>query len=527
MKIISRPAPVKKPSVPADSAANTSLPHTKLPLDLQDQINMLKSYLEKSSDVIQRHFQVKGNPPVPALALYLEGTINTDALNRDMLQPLMLQGLSEQAGGEGLRQQMGRIVQTVLAVGQVRNVEYLDEVIHGVFDNMVVLLFDGLAEALVIDIRGGVERGIQEPVIDTTICGAKEGFVENLNVNVAMIRRKLKDPGLVVYKTMTGRRSRTDVAVLYIEDVADPAIVAEIKNRIAKIDIDGVLSSGYINQLIEDNPYSVFPQTRVCERTDLVAAELLEGRVAVMANQSPLVLIYPALFIEMFQAAEDYYERSIIGSLLRPFRFFSFILAVSLPALYIALLSYQPELVPFKLIIAVARARVDIPYPVVVEAFIQVIIIQLVIEAGLRLPTPLGSTIGVVAGIILGQAAIAGKLASPEMIIVIAVTTIATFCIPNFCMAMAARVVGVLMMIMATAFGLFGFSIGFFLIFAHLAGLSSMGVPYFGPLAPTRYSDLWDAVIRGPLWKLKNRPVSIPHQDPDRLGDMERGGSTS
>lgn len=523
MRKLPRNARLKKPVSDTNKRdAVTSLPTGALPPKLDEALEVLRPWLDKNGDVIQRLFKVKGNPSIPAAALYIEGVIDSTVFNRDILYPLMMHGL--EADNENRSDYLvNTILQTSVATGQISKAYNTDDVLHALFDGFVILLFDHIAEALVIDIRGGESRSIQEPLIDKSICGPREGFVENLVVNIALIRRKLRDPNLVVSRTTVGQRSRTDVAVIYIEDIANPAIVAELKKRIDKINIDANLSAGHINQFIEDNPYTVFPLSRIVERTDMVVADLTEGRVVVISNQSPLVLIYPALFVEMFQTAEDYYEKTIVGTFWRPFRFLAFFLAISLPALYIALLSFQPELIPLDLLISVARARAQVPYPVVFETIIQFTIIQFIIEAGLRLPTPLGQTIGVVAGIILGQAAIAAKLASPEVIIIIAITTIATFCIPNYCMAMAARVISLPLLILSSIFGLFGFSLGWLLIIAHLSGLTSAGVPYFSPFAPFRFSDLHDSIVRGFLWKFKNRPVSIPQQDRRRQGDGQRG----
>jgi len=525
LRKLPRNARLKKPVSDTNKRdAVTSLPTGALPPKLDEALEVLRPWLDKNGDVIQRLFKVKGNPPIPAAALYIEGVIDSTEFNRDVLYPLMMHGL----GADNENQSdylINTILQTAVATGQITKAYHTDDVLHALFDGFVILLFDHMAEALVIDIRGGEMRSVQEPIVDKSISGPREGFVENLVVNVALIRRKIRDPNLVVYRTTVGQRSRTDVAVLYIEDVADPAIVAEMKKRIDEINIDVDLSAGYINQLIEDNPYTVFPLSRVVERTDIAAADLAEGRVVVISDQSPLVLIYPALFIEMFQTAEDYYEKAMVGSFWRPFRLLAFFLAVSLPSLYIALLSFQPELIPLDLLISMARARAMVPYPVVFETIIQLTIIQFIIEAGLRLPNPLGQTIGVVSGIILGQAAITAKLASPEVIIIIAIATIATFCIPNYGMAMAARIINIPLLILSATFGLFGFSLGWLLIIAHLSGLTSAGVPYFAPFAPFRFSDLHDSIIRIFLWKFKNRPASIPHQDQKRQGDGQRGGA--
>jgi len=288
---------------------------------------------------------------------------------------------------------------------------------------MVLLLFENIQEALIVDVRGRQFRNVESPPAEKSIRGPQEGFIENLNTNIAMVRRRLMDPNLVCKITQVGKRSRTPVALMYIRDIAEPTVVAEVQARINKIDTDVIPDTAYLEQFIEDNPYSLFPQVWHTERPDRVMVELLEGKVAILGSGTPLVLIVPAPFITHIQTSEDYYERLISGNYWRLIRFMALLLAISLPALYISLLSFNPELIPLELLVRVAEARKKIPYPVLVEVLMQEAIIQIVVEAGLRLPGPVGQTIGVVAGIILGQAAISANMASPAVIIIIALTT--------------------------------------------------------------------------------------------------------
>lgn len=250
--------------------------------------------------------------------------------------------------------------------------------------------------------------------------------------------------------------------------------------------------------------------------------ELLEGRVAIMAEGTPWVLIVPTLFVSFLQASEDYYDRPMLTTVNRMARYLAFIMAVSLPALYISLLSFQPELIPYELFVILAQARSEVPFPVLVEVLIQEIIIQLVVETGLRLPTSIGQTVGVVAGIVLGQAAISANIASPAIIMVITITTISTFSLPNYSMVLATRLIRILFVLATAIFGLFGFSLGWFILLTHLISLESMGVPYFSPFGPVRFRDLKDAMLKGFIYWFKYRPQSIPVLDQKRQG--ERNG---
>lgn len=494
----------------------------KLPKDLDEKEELIKTFIIKSKDVVSRSFFIQGEKNLSAIAIYIEGVIDSDILNRDILKPLMIKTSIEQLETEGPKHLIERVYQATLTVGQVQKVSTLTELIQKIYDGFAVLLFDGFTEAFIIDIRLAQERTIEEPDTEKTLRGPREGFIESLVTNIAVIRRKIRDPNLVVEKTMVGKRTRTDVAILYIEDIVDPNIVSEVQKKLDNINIDGILTTGYIEQLMEDNPYSFFPQIKGTERPDKVAANLLEGKVAIIANGSPVVLIVPSLFVQFLQGPEDYYERTIIASLTRSLRYVAFFLAISLPPLYIALVSFEQELIPLKLVISLAEARKEVPFPAAIEALIMELIMQLMIETGLRLPNSIGQTVGVVGAIILGQGAISAKLASPAILIVMAVTTICNFVLPAYSMSLAVRLVRLPMLLLASVFGIFGFSIGWLIILAHLASLESMGVPYFAPFAPMRFKDLKDSFYRTFLWKMTYRPESIPNRNAKRQSSSNR-----
>jgi spore germination protein KA len=493
----------------------------KLSPNLNEKMAKLQPYIDRNRDIKARPFFAKGDPKRKLTLLYMEGRVNQDILYEQLLKSLMLESDEDLIQGGAAEHFVDRLYQTSISIGQVRKSDLFSDTLQSLFEGYVILLIDRVKEALIFDIRGGEHRSPEEPPIERTLRGSREGFVEDIIVNISLIRKRLSDPNLVIEKSTIGRRTRTDIAILYIDDIADPELVANIKDKIKQIDVDGIAAIGYIEQFIEDNPRSIFPQLRSTERPDKLVTELLEGKVAIVANGTPWVLIAPSQFINFMQASEDYYERIIVANFTRLFRFFAFFLAISLPGLYISLLSFHQELVPFQLFLTLAQARQNVPFPVALEVIIQEVIIQLVVEMGLRLPTTIGQTVGVVAGIVLGQAAISANLASPGIIIIIVITTICTFSMPNYSMVLAVRVLRLFMIGLTSAFGLFGFSIGWFLILVHLASLESFGVPYFAPFAPTRYSEIKDSLIRAPLKTMNRRPASIPHQDDIRQGRIK------
>ena len=513
--------PPRKP--PVDDQAwkeeKQKIPESNLPAALEEKMQMLQPYLKKGADIITRPFYLEGEPRLAAVSIHLNKVIDDITLDQDILRPLMLSCRRESIQDLGDQNMMDAIYKTSITATKISKVNTFAALVQTIYDGLTVLLFDGLEEVLVIDIHGGEFRNIDAPPAENTMRGSREGFIERLDINIALVRRRLRDPNLVVEKTLVGRRTRTQVGILYIDDIADPQIVTKVKDRVNQMDLDGIVASGYVEQFIEDDPYSIFPQVFITERPDKLVAQLLEGRIAIIVDNTPLSFVVPALFVQFIQAPEDYYEKSFFSSYIRILRYIALLIAISLPALYIALLTYQPELIPYDLLISFSRARANVPFPVMVEALIMELIIQMVIEAGLRLPQQIGQTVGVVSGIILGQAAISAKLASPIVILIISISIICTYALPSASMVLTTRLLRFPIMLLAATFGLFGIAFGWVVVQAHLIGLESMGVPYFAPLAPMRYADLKDSFIRIFLRKMNQRPVSIPMQDRKRQGN--------
>lgn len=467
-----------------DGHDTKGIPDYVLPAGYKEKMALLQPYAEKNDDLIVRPFYLDTKMKLPACALYMNGVVDDIRLNEHVLKSLMMHREDWKPEDFKGSNQIDLIVGTSINVGQLSKSDRFAEMVHSIFDGMLVLIFDNIREALIIDIHGGQFRSIDEPPSEKAIRGPREGFIENLDINISMVRRHLRTPRLVIKKTVVGKRTRTPVAVMYIDDIVEPGLVDQINERLNRIDIDGINSAGSIIQMIEDKPYSLFPQVWTSERPDKTIAELLEGRIAILVDGTPTAIFMPALLVEFFQASEDYLERTFLGSFIRFIRYIAFFFAISFPALYIALISFTPELVPVNLVVTLAQARKEVPFPVLIETLIQEFIIQMVIESGLRLPGPVGQTAGVVAGIILGQAAISAKLASPAIIIIIAITTICTFSLPSGPLVQATRILRLPMIFLTAVFGLFGFSFGWLIMITHLSSLESLGVPYLAPLPP-------------------------------------------
>jgi spore germination protein KA len=323
-----------------------------------------------------------------------------------------------------------------------------------------------------------------------------------------------------------GTETKTNVVLTYIDDIADPKLIKDVKKRLNKIKIDGILETGYIEELIEDHPYSPFPQMHYTERPDTVAGNLLEGRFAIFVDGSPFALIAPVTMWQMLQASEDYYERFFISNLVRWIRFLFVAIALFLPALYIAITTFHQDMLPTTLILSIAGAREAIPFPALVEALIMELSFEALREAGVRLPKTVGQAVSILGALVIGQAAVQAGIVSAPMVIIVSMTGIASFTIPRFNFAITVRLLRFPIMLLAGALGLYGIVIGLVLISVHLTQMTSFGVPYLSGLSPYSKTDTKDIVIRAPWWKMIHRPSTV-HRDQQRMNDKINGSPES
>ncbi len=355
-----------------------------------------------------------------------------------------------------------------------------------------------------------------EPANELAIRGPRDGFTEDIYDSLGLIRRRLPDPNLKADETIIGRRTQTRIAIVYLEDVANPGLVAEVKKRLAKIDIDGVLAAGYLEEFIKDNKLSTLPLAMTSERPDKVTGSLLEGRVAILVDQSPQVIIVPVALNDFYQTPDDYYFDFWGGSLVRIVRFIGNFLAVGLSGFYIALVGSSPQLLPIGLALTIAGFRVGVTFPLYLEVMIAEIFTELLREAGLRLPRGTNQTLGAAVGIIIGFALIqTGYISNPTAIIV-GVSAIASFSSPNYSVGLTWRILKYIIIFTSSILGLYGFFLGLVFILAHLAGLTSFGTPYLTPWGPWQSSGALDSLIRAPIWLNLKRPQSVKPQQSKR-----------
>lgn len=496
---------------------------TMMPGELQHRINHIKNEFKDANDVVFREFEMHSKRGKRKLFLfYIDGLADKNGINDFILKPLMVEGTLAQTNinTDEPDEVFNSVKNALLAYAGIAEAKTYEEMINNVLSGDTALLIDEHPVALVLSTRSWATRSITPPQVEPSVRGPQEGFVESIRINTSMIRRKIKSSNLKFESMKIGKYTLTDVVVAYIDGIADPKVIQEVKNRLAKIDIDGILESGYIEELIEDNRYSPFPQMEHTERPDKIAGSLLEGRIAIIIDGTPFVIIVPVVFWSFLQASEDYYERYFFASFLRLLRLVTAAIALLGPAVYIAVTTFHQEMLPTSLLLSIAAQREGVPFPAVVEAFALEFSFEILREGGVRLPTPVGQSISIVGALIIGQAAVQAGLVSPAMVIVVAITGIASMTFPAFNIAITFRLLRLPIMIAASVLGFYGIMLSLLLILTHLCALRSFGVPYLSPLAPLHIDGLKDTVIRVPWWGMLRRPRFYQSQNIVRQRSM-------
>lgn len=492
---------------------------------LHVNIEMSKSVLElvfrkpKNVDIVLREFSVNTDPPLKALMVYYDGLADRNVQNMAILQPLMLlSGLRLDKAGGPLEIFTGRI----LPGNQLTFTETYKELVEGVLAGSTAVLFDNCPKAVLVETKGWEHRGVEKPETEAVIRGPQEAFTETFRTNTALIRKALHAPDLVTEVIRVGTVSRTIVGVMYLESIASPGLVEEVMRRLKSIKADFVNDSGMVEQMIEDHPYSPTPQVIATERPDRVVASLISGHVAIIVDNSPYALVAPATFYSLFQTGEDAYSRWPLGATIRIIRLLGLFIATFLPGVFVATTGFHHEMLPTDLLISIAGNRERVPFPSIIELLTMELAFELIREAGIRIPGVVGTTLGIVGALILGQAAVAASIVSPITIIVVAVTAIGSFSLPNFSLAFTVRILRFAYIFLAGFLGMFGIILGMFIQFGVLTSHKSFGVPYFAPVAPTTKSSP-DLFVRGHVWSMESRPDYLNTQKEKRQPDVSRG----
>ncbi|HAG08242.1 MAG TPA: spore germination protein [Desulfotomaculum sp.] len=514
--------PVRAASWPKHHAskAKTGMTQKKIAASLKVNITRLKEifHLPQNRDVVFRDFSIGTNPPVTAALIFVDGLTDRNLQNSHVLEPLMLLSRLRLDPGPTL---LETVMTRLLPGNQAETTDNLNTVVDAILDGSTAILIDFCPKAIFVETKGWEHRTVSRPTAELVIRGPQEGFTETLRVNTALIRRSFHSPDLVTEFVKIGRLNRINCAVMYVKGLTDPKLAAEVKNRLNRLATDYIGESGVLEQFIEDNTFGFVPQILTTERPDRVVAGLTEGQVALLLEGNPFALLVPATFFALFHTAEDAYIRWPYGTILRFIRLFGFFMAIFLPGIYIAVIGYHHEMIPTDLLMSIAAAHENVPFPSVIELVVMEIIFELIREAGIRIPGLIGPTLSIVGALILGQAAVAANIISPILIIVVAITAIGSFAVPNYILTFSVRLLQFIYIFLGAVFGVWGLVIGVYIQLLLLAGIKSFGVPFLAPLATIKQATA-DVFIRGPVWKQEERPGFLKPQRRQRQPTVSR-----
>lgn len=465
----------------------------------EENIGMIQNELKNCKDLYIRRFRTISGQN--GAILFLQGITDEKEINENIFPKVLEIGRDEKVTEDFL---LGTFPYCQLKTSSTKR-----EIIDGILTGNIVLLFEKLDTFCLLNAEKKPQRSLESPIIETTIKGTKEGFVESSSMNVSIIRKYLKSPKLQIEDTKIGSLSQTTVTLLFIDGIVNQDVLEEVRQRLASIVTDKLISASELEQWTEDNMWSVFPLVRLSDRPDVAVESLNSGKVILFVDNSPLALLVPFTFFESLQNMDDYYEKWYVSSMVRIVRLFAMMISIFLPSLYVALIHFNPELIPSDLLVAIAHTRVLVPFPAIWELLLMELLIEIFREAGVRLPKPLGQTVGIVGGIVIGEAAVQANIVGPITLIVVGITAMASFSTPYYSMAFSFRLLRLLLIIGAGFFGLFGLVLGYIFILVHLSSLKSFSVPYLVPFAPTKFRDWVDLFILFPLRFRTMRPTYL------------------
>lgn len=498
------------------------LKDVKLSKRLEENESYLKELFTDCSDVVIRPFQ--SDPGVRALALMVDGLVNSTLVQRS-LEMLMTYWQDEPDDVEGL-------MERVIPAAQIVLVDNYEEMLAGVLSGDTALLLEGNDKAILVQLRGPNVRSISKPSTEEIVRGPQEGFIENIRTNTSLVRRRIKTPNLKMKPLQLGRQTRTNIAVAYVEGIVDPLLVPEVLKRLQRIDVDAIFETGQLEEYIQDSAFSPFPQVQISERPDAVSAALMNGRIAIFVDGTPMVMIVPTVFVNFLLTVEDHYERFQFSTFLRWLRYSFLVLSMFVPSWFVAATTFHPEMIPTSILLSICAAREQIPFPAVIEVLIMEIIFEALREAGIRLPKQIGSALSILGALIIGQAAVEAGIVSAPVVIVVSITGIASFTLPQYNGAVALRLLRFPLIILGSIFGIYGIMLGAMVLIGHMANLRSFGIPYLSPIAPASTGDVGMTLIRMPHWASVRRPSYLHPQDQVRRSisaeqDIRKHGGTT
>ncbi|MCM1158045.1 MAG: spore germination protein [Bacteroidales bacterium] len=516
----------------------------ELPIDkhLEKNIEVLDAVFSEWGDIVKKKFILeRENTCLQMYIIYVDGLTDNEMVERTITHPLIAEWRNTTAGGsaaEAASEKVGKSAAEAESEkgegeknGEAENSgeavfrqifhhesEAVDltegtsmmEAINAVLKGDTAIFLDGEEKVMILSTKKLPTRSVDSPQKEGGLKGPRDSFNENFRTSTALLRRRVKDAKMKLKQGQLGQRSRTVYGLMYMEDLVYPSLLERIEKKLNSFTIDGIFDSGMLVHLLEEKWYSPFPQVQTTERPDKAASAILEGRVVLVVDNSPEVIILPTTLNTFFQAADDYYNRFAVATFARCLRYLAAYITVLLPGLYIAITCYYPQVLPTDFLLAIAGARSDVTFPIVVEVLLMELLFELLREAGIRLPGQMGNTIGVVGGLIVGQAAVEASLVSTIVVIVVALTAIASFAIPNEEFSSTFRLLKFLMIFLGAVWGLYGIMLGLLVLQIHLSSMESFGIPYMMPLVSGSIDDeleFQDFILRKPIFTMHNRPL--------------------
>lgn len=478
--------------------------------DINNNYQEIQKIFNLCGDISYRKFEIGSTHPMKAFLVYAQTMAGKQTMSKDILgAALKKEDITKEDA-------ITVLYQHLLTTMSAKIVRDFTELTTLVLQGGAALFIEDQNEAIVCMVKDYEERAIAEPQSEPVVRGPRDGFVEDIMTNLSLVRRRLVSSRLKLELFEFGKITHTKTALCYLQGIVNPKLVKEVKIRLNRINIDSVIGSNTIEELIADQPFSLFPLIQWTERPDKVAASLLEGRVAIITNNSPVALILPITFVTLLQASEDYYDQAIFSTFTRILRFIALNIALLLPGVVVAIVTFHQEIIPERLFITLAMSSQGLPFPAFIEVFIMEVSFEMLREAGVRLPRTIGQAVSIVGGLVVGQASVNAGFVGPLSVVVVALTAVASFAFPNYAVGTSIRMLRFSLILLGGFLGLIGIMLGLMFILFYLCSLRSFGIPYLSPIAPLSLKDFKDAIMRVPFWAMMTRPTFIGEKEPLR-----------
>lgn len=501
-----------------DLNKNKELYSQKISKSIEENINFINTAFNTkvNKDIVIRRFLVGGR--YKAILVFLDGMVDKNIISNSILKPLLN---SEKFKEQNSNSMINSIMLEIIETNQTTKIHNQHEVLYEVLSGNTLLSIDGFDYFISAETKGFDKRSVEKPQIEGAISGSQEAFNETLKTNIILIRKNIKNKDLTTEYIKLGDRTHIYCAIMYINGLTNPAIIDEVKRRINSIKADYVMGSGMLEQFIEDEPLSLLPTVLSTERPDKTVSNILEGRVAILVDGMPFVSIVPVTFASFMHTSDDAFMRWQYGTFLRLIRFAALLIAILLPSFYVAITNFHQEMIPTELLIAIAQAKESVPFPTLLEVILMEVSFELIREAGVRIPGMIGNTLGIIGALILGQAAVQANIVSPILIIIVAVTGLSNFSIPNYNFAFSIRILRFMFIFAGSLLGFYGITIAWIILSTILFTKKSFGVNYFAPVTPVINKEK-DFLIKFPVWKREKRPDYLNPLDKTREPEISK-----